>query len=93
VDRIIVINEGRIIADMSPDDLVSSSILSEIGIREPLYITALKYAGITVRSDMNPSNLDRLKMDTVAGRLKSWHKSIEKPVKRRKDLQSLPLRI
>jgi energy-coupling factor transporter ATP-binding protein EcfA2 len=81
VDRIIVINEGRIIADMSPDDLVSSSILSEIGIREPLYITALKYAGITVRSDMNPSNLDRLKMDTVAGRLKSWHKSIEKPVK------------
>ncbi len=30
---------------------------------------------------MNPSNLDRLKMDTVAGRLKSWHKSIEKPVK------------
>lgn len=81
VDRIIVINEGRIIADMSPDELVSSSVLSEIGVREPLYITALKYAGINVKSDMLPSHLETLKMDKVIEPLQAWYKSIEKPVK------------
>mgnify|MGYP000945820211 CR=1 FL=1 len=84
VDRIIVINEGQIIADMSPDELVSSSILTQIGVREPLYITALKYAGINVTSDMCPSSLNTLKMDTVTEPLKTWYKSIEKPVKEEK---------
>lgn len=84
VDRIIVINDGRIIADMSPDELVSSSILSEVGIREPLYITALKYAGVSVNSDMLPSHLQTLKMDTVTDNLNSWYKSLEKPVKQDK---------
>jgi len=81
VDRIIVVNEGRIIADMPPDELVSSSILTDIGIREPLYITALKYAGINVKSDMHPSHLQTLKMDTVVEPLQSWYRSIEKPAK------------
>lgn len=81
VDRVIVINEGRIIADMSSDELVSSSILTRIGVREPLYITALKYAGINVTSDMHPSSLNTLKMDMVTGRLQAWYKSIEKQVR------------
>ena len=81
VDRIIVIADGRIIADMTPDELVSSSILFENGIREPLYITALKYAGINVHKDMHPSHLDTLKMDTVIQPLTSWYKRIEKPQK------------
>ena len=81
VDRIIVIADGRIIADMTPDELVSSSILFENGIREPLYITALKYAGINVHKDMHPSHLDTLKIDTVIQPLTSWYKRIEKPQK------------
>ena len=81
VDRIIVMNDGRIIADMSPDELVSSSLLFEIGIREPLYITALKYAGVNVHRDMFPSHLDTLKMDTVTEPLQSWYRSIERPEK------------
>ncbi|MGL4485335.1 MAG: DUF3744 domain-containing protein, partial [Anaerovoracaceae bacterium] len=44
VDRIILVNEGRIIADMTPDEICASDILTEHGIREPLYVTALKYA-------------------------------------------------
>lgn len=79
VDRVIVVNNGRIIADMSPDELVSSSVLSETGIREPLYITALKYAGVKVNNDMRPSHLETLKMDTVTQPLKTWYKSVEKP--------------
>ncbi|MCF0233325.1 MAG: DUF3744 domain-containing protein, partial [Enterococcus sp.] len=48
VDRIIVIGEGRIVADMTADELLSADILQKEGIREPLYITALKYAGCNV---------------------------------------------
>ena len=49
-DRIISIDEGRIVADMTPTDLLKSSILEEIGIRCPLYIDALTYAGVDISS-------------------------------------------
>ncbi|HZK25994.1 MAG TPA: ABC transporter ATP-binding protein [Thermoclostridium sp.] len=81
VDRIIVIADGRIIANMVPDELVSSQILIENGIREPLYITALKYAGINVQKDMFPSHLDTLKMQKVVQPLNAWYKRIEEPEK------------
>ena len=45
VDRIVVVAEGRIVADMTPDELMATQQLSELGIREPLYVTAMKYAG------------------------------------------------
>lgn len=45
VDRVILMRQGEIIADMSPDELLLSHLLKENGIREPLYITALKNAG------------------------------------------------
>ena len=45
VDRIIVMDKGEIIADLSPDELLKTNLLTKTGIREPLYITALKYAG------------------------------------------------
>ena len=63
IDRVIVINEGRIIADMNAHELVSSTILKENGIREPLYVTALKYAGVKVTSEMLPGHITTLKTE------------------------------
>jgi len=76
IDRIIVMSEGRIIADMNADQLVSSEILIENGIREPLYITALKYAGIKVTPEMHPGHINTLNVQTVKEILKAWDKSI-----------------
>ena len=45
VDRVILMRQGEIIADMTPDELLLSDLLKENGIREPLYLTALKNAG------------------------------------------------
>ena len=45
VDRIIVLDSGRIVADTTPLKLLKSDTLLTYGIREPLYITAMKYAG------------------------------------------------
>lgn len=89
IDRVIVMKEGRIVADMCPDELVSSSILVENGIREPLYITALKYAGICVSKDMKPGYLSSLDVDTVCEPLKSWYQSIKKPLEESEEKQSI----
>ncbi|MBR4928518.1 MAG: ABC transporter ATP-binding protein [Oscillospiraceae bacterium] len=60
VDRIILMAGGCIVADMSPDDLLRSSLLSEYGIREPLYLTALKYAGCSLEGNRNLCDLASL---------------------------------
>jgi energy-coupling factor transport system ATP-binding protein len=60
VDRIIVMDKGRIILCMESAQLLFSDILIQIGIREPLYITALKYAGIKITAEINPAHPDTL---------------------------------
>ena len=76
INRVLVINDGRIIADMDAHDLVSSHVLKEIGIREPLYVTALKYAGIKVTSDICPGYITTLKTELSRDALIAWHRSI-----------------
>ena len=63
VDRIVVVDGGRITADTKPDELLASGILKKTGIREPLYLSALAYAGIKVTADMKPGHPDTLKAD------------------------------
>ncbi len=69
VDRIILMQEGRIIADVTPDELLVSPLLRENGIREPLYITALKNAGCTLKkesiSNVFAMNLDEYKDQVI----------------------------
>lgn len=79
VDRILVIKEGRIIADMDAHALVSSDILIETGIREPLYVTALKYAGVEVTTEMQPGYITTLKTDRSKEALTDWYNSIQPP--------------
>lgn len=84
IDRVLVINEGRILADMNPHELVSSPILTKNGIREPLYITALKYAGINVKEDMLPGHIWSLKTESIKDQIISWQATIEKDTKKAK---------
>ena len=72
VDRIVVVNDGRIAADMSPDDLIAADILPKMGIREPLYATALKYAGVRVTPDMRPGRMETLRINMVKDAVQKW---------------------
>ena len=73
VDRIVLVNEGCILADMRPDDLLSGSLLAENGIREPLYLTAMRYAGIAVTPEKHPAHIDSVVLDKAdTARLHSW---------------------
>lgn len=77
VDRIIVVNDGQIAADLTTQELLSSDILVDTGIREPLYITALKYAGIKVDKDISPESIDSLKVDSIKDKLNNWYDKAE----------------
>lgn len=60
VDRILLMSEGRIVSDTTPDELLKGTLLSEYGIREPLYITAMKYAGCSLEGNSNLSSIDNI---------------------------------
>ncbi len=63
VDRIVVMGDGRILYDGDPDEMLCGGLLQQSGIREPLYVTALKYAGVELTPDMRPSYLPELKLN------------------------------
>jgi len=79
VDRIIVMADGRIVADMHPDALIAAGTLPTLGIREPLYATALKYAGISITADMRAGRMQTLHLDRVKEDLVAWH-AAQKPL-------------
>lgn len=56
VDRVVVMGEGRIVFDGDPDSLLCGTVLESGGIREPLYVTALKYAGVELTPQMHPAS-------------------------------------
>ena len=62
VDRIVLMEDGKILSDMSPAKMLSQNLLLQHGIREPLYLTALKYAGIKVLEEMQPQHQDTLSL-------------------------------
>ena len=74
VDRIILVDEGTVLADLTPNDLLSSNILIDHGIREPLYITCMKYAGVQVTKEMNPEHINSLVLDEqTKDKIKNWY--------------------
>ena len=80
VDRIVLVNGGTILADLRPDELLSGSLLAENGIREPLYVTALRYAGVDITPDKHPSHVDSLVLDdTDTQKLRDWFTARPRP--------------
>ena len=61
-DRVVLMGEGRILFDGDPDSLLCSDLLQKSGIREPLYVTALKYAGVPLDRDQRLSYLPELRL-------------------------------
>ena len=73
VDRIVLVNEGRILADLTPDELLSTSLLKDNGIREPLYISAMRYAGVEITKDKKPCHVDSVVLsETDKKKIQDW---------------------
>lgn len=80
IDRVIVVDKGVIKADITPNELLSSNILDETGIREPLYITALKYAGCKITPEIDPEHIDTVKLDSCEEKLKLWGEDVKEEI-------------
>ena len=65
VDRILLVNKGELLFNGSPDELLSSTLLLENGIREPLYVTVLRQLGFDTRDAQNLSQLDALDLSDL----------------------------
>ena len=77
VDRIVVVGEGRIVADTTPDELLAGNILKEQGIREPLYITAIKHAGCSILPKDHPQHIETMRLENYKKPLRDWFASSE----------------
>ena len=65
VDRILLVNDGTLLFNGIPDELLSSTLLLENGIREPLYVTVLRQLGFDTRDAQNLSQLDALDLSDL----------------------------
>ena len=81
VDRIIVIDEGRILMDASSSEVLASNILSEHGIREPLYVSACKYANIDINASMHPENINKFDLQNNEYKLREWYNNAKRKQK------------
>lgn len=80
VDRVVMINDGRITADMTSDELLSSDLLEKAGIREPLYLSACKLAGVKITPDMHPSHIEIFDVSGVEDNVQKWfHETAYQP--------------
>lgn len=73
VDRIVLMKDGQIVTDAPPDELLSTDVLLVNGIREPLYLTALKYAGVAIKPESKPQSIRSLTLSEADKYLvKEW---------------------
>ena len=77
VDRIIVVGDGRIVADVRPAELLAGEILKEQGIREPLYITALKYAGCQINEADLPQHIETMNLSPYRENVQNWYGKVK----------------
>lgn len=83
VDRIVVIGDGKIVADMTPDALLAASVLVQEGIREPLYLTACKYMEIPVTEERKPQHVESFDLTGQEEKARRWYqKTSWEPAKR-----------
>ena len=74
IDRIILINDGTIKYNGNIRDLLMSNLLNDNGIREPLYVTAMKYAKVALNNIDYLENINHLKLNKDAiSTISNWY--------------------
>ena len=80
VDRVVLMRDGRIISDGPPGDLLRGGLLRKTGIREPLYITALKYAGVELSPAHKCESMETLELsETDREAVRRWFAGAGRP--------------
>ncbi|MFN2938602.1 ABC transporter ATP-binding protein [Lachnospiraceae bacterium YH-ros2226] len=83
VDRVLVMDHGRLIADQDPDSLLEQNILLNLGIREPLYISAIKHAGGELSAKDQPAHVETMNISPYAEKVRRWYQKA--PIRKREN--------
>lgn len=59
-DKVIVINKGEVQGFGTPDEILKSDLLKNNGLREPLYLEAMKLAGCDISKSENLKDLNNI---------------------------------
>ena len=59
-DKVIVINKGKVQGFGTPDEILKSDLLKNNGLREPLYLEAMKLAGCDISQSENLKDLNNI---------------------------------
>ena len=82
VDRIILMDDGMIKADLKPEEMLKSDLFKRYGLREPLYLTQLKYAGVDIDKLEGIDNIKELVLKEEDKKLiREWYARQNKPNK------------
>lgn len=89
IDRIILVNEGMIVADQPTNQLLHSHTLEKIGVREPLYLKALTAADVNLSSIKEVDQISTLPVsEKISDKLAAWTKQAKIT---KKEADNLPL--
>ncbi|MGE4453569.1 MAG: DUF3744 domain-containing protein [Sphaerochaeta sp.] len=91
VDRILVMQEGALVSDTTPQELLQSGLLPELGLRDPLYLAALRMAGCDLSKLGDVSNLAMLNLDHCKEKVKTWQEQTHTTVRRERKAAHLEL--
>lgn len=81
IDRIILVDDGKIIADTTPNKLLHEDKLEKAGVRTPLYIKAIEKAGVDLNKISEVDNISALPQDqTISTKLQDWANSNSKDI-------------
>ena len=92
VDRVILMNEGKILLDTTPDLLLSSNMLKENGIREPLYISALKNAGVEFTAEDKLASIEDLDIDRYKDKILEHFHTVKESETKQKNKKLIEVR-
>lgn len=89
IDRIILVNEGTIVADQPTNQLLHSHTLEKVGVREPLYLKALTAADVNLSSIKEVDQISTLPVsEKISDKLAAWTKQAKIT---KKEADNLPL--
>ena len=79
VDRILLLEDGKIVCDTTPEELLSGSLLEEKGIRDPLYLSALRQSGADLSQAKGIASIDTIDLEPYSEGVRTWYQARPKP--------------
>lgn len=92
VDRIVVMEDGQIKADEDPDHLLCTDVLQKTGVREPLYVTAIKHAGAVIDPGDKPQHIETMNIAPYREKVRSWFESTKPKVRENSNENALEVK-